>query len=337
VVDFRDNRWIAVTKTVDVETIGARRDQHWWVETISQRPLLYAWLIYAVFILLNNSIEANTVWLEHSRNPLNTLDWWEPWLWEISSAFSTLLLAPLLFLSFDRQPLRFGQPLQQCIWHFGVSLLFCLAHVALMVGMRELVYGWTGDEYHFGPIARELWYEYRKDVWGYLNLLVTYQLIAMVWRRLRGEASVLAAAETDAPQNDLTDATQDASHSQSNSQSQKEQQFRPLQHLLVKKLDKEFLLEVSAIEYLEACGNYVNLHSQGRIYPLRSTLANLIEQLGTQGFSRVHRSFAVNHTLVAELSYEPSGDGEIRLKSGVTVPLSRRYKDEFRAGLLPAR
>ena len=324
-----------MTKTV--ESITRHRDQQWWVETISQRPLLYGWLVYAMFILLNNSIEANTVWLEHSRDPLNTLDWWEPWLWEISSAFSTLLLAPLLFLSFDRQPLRFGQPLQQCIWHFGVSLLFCLAHVALMVAMRELVYGWTGDDYHFGPIARELWYEYRKDVWGYLNLLVTYQLIAMVWRRLRGEASVLAAAETDGPQNDLTNATQDASHSQSNSQSQKESQFRPLQHLLVKKLDKEFLLEVSAIEYLEACGNYVNLHSQGRIYPLRSTLANLIEQLGTQGFSRVHRSFAVNHTVVAELSYEPSGDGEIRLKSGVTVPLSRRYKDEFRAGLLPVR
>lgn len=324
---------MAVTKTVDVETIGARRDQQWWVETISQRPLLYAWLVYAMFILLNNSIEANTVWLEHSRNPLNTLDWWEPWLWEISSATSTILLAPLLFLSFDRQPLRFCQPLQQCLWHFGVSLLFCLAHVGLMVTQRELVYGWTGDEYDFGPIARELWYEYRKDVWGYLNLLVTYQLCAMVWRRLRGEASVLAAAETDGLQNDLADAQQDTPQSQS----QKEPQFRPLQHLLVKKLDKEFLLEVSAIEYLEACGNYVNLHSQGRIYPLRSTLSQLIEQLGNQGFSRVHRSFAVNHTVVAELSYEPSGDGEIRLKSGVTVPLSRRYKDEFRAGLLPVR
>lgn len=324
---------MAVTKTVDVETIGARRDQQWWVETISQRPLLYAWLVYAMFILLNNSIEANTVWLEHSRNPLNTLDWWEPWLWEISSATSTILLAPLLFLSFDRQPLRFCQPLQQCLWHFGVSLLFCLAHVGLMVTQRELVYGWTGDEYDFGPIARELWYEYRKDVWGYLNLLVTYQLCAMVWRRLRGEASVLAAAETYGLQNDLADAQQDTPQSQS----QKEPQFRPLQHLLVKKLDKEFLLEVSAIEYLEACGNYVNLHSQGRIYPLRSTLSQLIEQLGNQGFSRVHRSFAVNHTVVAELSYEPSGDGEIRLKSGVTVPLSRRYKDEFRAGLLPVR
>jgi hypothetical protein len=312
-----------VTKTV--EEMTRRRDQQWWIETLSQRPLLYAWLVYAVFILLNNSIEANTVWLEHSRNPLNTLDWWEPWLWEISSATATLVLAPLLFLSFDRQPLRFSQPLQQCLWHFVVSTLFCFGHVALMVAQRELVYGWVGEAYDFGPLARELWYEYRKDVWGYLNLLVTYQLCAMVWRRVRGEASVLAVAETESA--GFTPEAPAAIPAESPA--------KPLQHLLVKKLDKEFLLAVSAIEYLEACGNYVNLHSGGRIYPLRSTLSQLIEQLGKQGFSRVHRSFAVNHAFVAELSYEPSGDGDIRLKSGVTVPLSRRYKDEFRAGLLP--
>ena len=312
-----------MTKTV--EEMPRHRDRQWWINTISQRPLLYAWLVYAVFMLLNNSIEANTVWLEHSRDPLNTLDWWEPWLWEISSAIGTLVLAPLLFLSFDRQPLRFSQPLQQCGWHLVVSTLFCFCHVALMVAQRELVYGWTGDEYDFGPLARELWYEYRKDVWGYLNLLVTYQLCAMVWRRVRGEASVLAAAETaeSAPEGPAA--------------ARQELPAKPLQHLLVKKLDKEFLLAVSSIEYLEACGNYVNLHSGGRIYPLRSTLSQLIEQLGKQGFSRVHRSFAVNHAFVAELSYEPSGDGDIRLSSGVTVPLSRRYKDEFRAGLLPGR
>lgn len=312
-----------MTKTV--EEMTRRRDQQWWIETLSQRPLLYAWLVYAVFILLNNSIEANTVWLEHSRNPLNTLDWWEPWLWEISSATATLVLAPLLFLSFDRQPLRFSQPLQQCLWHFVVSTLFCFGHVALMVAQRDLVYGWVGEAYDFGPLARELWYEYRKDVWGYLNLLVTYQLCAMVWRRVRGEASVLAVAETESA--GFTPEAPAAIPAESPA--------KPFQHLLVKKLDKEFLLAVASIEYLEACGNYVNLHSGGRIYPLRSTLSQLIEQLGKQGFSRVHRSFAVNHAFVAELSYEPSGDGDIRLKSGVTVPLSRRYKDEFRAGLLP--
>ncbi|WP_348728246.1 LytTR family DNA-binding domain-containing protein [Rheinheimera texasensis] len=319
---------MTVTKTVEVAAIVKRRDRQWWISTISQRPFLYAWCGYALFLLLNNSINANTVWLEHNRDPLNSLDWWEPWLWEMSSAISTLVLAPLLFLSFDRQPLRFRQPLQQCLWHLLVSTLFCFGHVALMVAQRELVYGWLGQPYDFGPLARELWYEYRKDVWGYLNLLVTYQLCTMVWRRVRGEASMLAVAETEPAESVPTVPAETPLELPTS---------KPLQHLLVKKLDKEFLLAVSSIEYLEACGNYVNLHSRGRIYPLRSTLSQLIEQLGQQGFSRVHRSFAVNHVFVAELSYEPSGDGDIRLSSGVTIPLSRRYKDEFRAGLLPVR
>ncbi len=308
-----------------------RRDRQWWIDTLSRRPLLYSWLLYALFLLLNNSINANTVWLEHSRDPLNTLRSWEPWLWEMSSAAATLLLAPLLFHSFDRQPLRFSQPLHQLGWHFVVSLLFSLAHVALMVAVRDVVYGWQGDQYDFGPLAREFWYEYRKDVWGYLNLLVTYQLCTLLWRRWRGEASVLSAP--DAPAASSAGDPQADTHSDTKSVSSRE----PLQHLLVKKLDKEFLLQVAQIEYLEACGNYVNLHSQGRIYPLRATLSQLTDELAAQGFGRVHRSFAVNHAFVAELCYEPSGDGEIRLKSGACLPLSRRYKEEFRAGLLPAR
>lgn len=314
-------------------TNGTGRDRQWWLDTLSRRPLFYTWLIYALFLLINNSINANTVWLEFSRDPQNSLQWWEPWLWELSSAVGTLILAPALFYSFNRQPLRFGQPLQQLTWHLAGASLFCLLHVGFMVAIRELVYGWAGDDYNFGPWLREFWYEYRKDVWGYLNLLVTYQLCTMVWQRLRGEAVVLAEADTSSsslPEKVLESSTDAVEASNAT-------EVKPLQHLLVKKLDKEFLLSVAAIEYLEACGNYVNLHSQGRIYPLRATISQLAEQFAVQGFGRVHRSFAVNHAFVAELSYEPSGDGEIRLKSGVTVPLSRRYKDEFRASLTLAR
>lgn len=298
-----------------------------WINRISQHPTWYAWLAYAVFLLCNNGVNASVVWSEATRDSDNTVLWWEPVLWEYSSAIATLLLVPLLFKSFDRQPLRFGQPLRQLSWHLAAASLFCLAHVALMVAQRELVYGWLGQDYQFGPWLREFWYEYRKDVWGYVNFLVVYQMAGVLWRRVRGEASILAdsdastSAEAPALVADQPEPTV----------------VMPLQHLLVKKLDKEFLVKVSAIEYLESCGNYVNLHSQGRIYPLRSTLAQLCEQLSRQGFYRVHRSFAVNHACIAELSYEPSGDGDIRLKSGVVVPLSRRYKDEFRAALLPQK
>lgn len=316
-------------------TNGTGRSRQWWLDELSRRPLIYTWLLYALFLLVNNSINANSVWLELSRDAQNSSDWWEPWLWELSSAASTLVLAPALFWSFNRQPLRFGRPLQQIVWHACGASLFCLAHVALMVGLREIAYGWAGNDYEFGPWLRELWYEYRKDVWGYLNLLVTYQLCAMVWQRLRGEAVVLA--EVDAPSPTASTSYDAVLGTSKGFAAANSTELKPLQHLLVKKLDKEFLLSVAANEYLEACGNYVNLYSQGRIYPLRATLSQLSAQLATQGFGRVHRSFAVNHAFVAEISYEPSGDGEILLKTGARIALSRRYKDEFRAGLTLAK
>jgi len=309
----RDNRWQAVTKLSERVLMQ-----------LSAKPTFYSMLLLALFLLLNNGINAASVWTEHSRDLANTLDWWEPWLWEYSSALSTLLLGPLLFWSFAREPLRFSQPRRQLLWHGMATILFCLAHVSLMVAMRELVYGLRGDNYDFGPLARELWYEYRKDAWGYLNLLVTYQLCSVVWRRMRGEASVLSVegVETEPPAG-MQLASGD--HVPATTPS------RPLQQLLVKKLDKEFLLQVARVEYLQACGNYVNLYSDGRIYPLRATLAQLCEQLSSQGFVRVHRSFAVNQHFIAEISYEPSGDGEIRLRTDQKVPLSRRYKEPFRA------
>ena len=107
----------------------------------------------------------------------------------------------------------------------------------------------------------------------------------------------------------------------------------PPKHFLVKKLDKEFLVKVEDIEWIESSGNYVNLHSNGRIYPLRSTLTKISERLACAHFSRVHRSFAVNHQAIDNISYQGSGDGEITLKGGKRLALSRRYKDEFKKAL----
>jgi DNA-binding LytR/AlgR family response regulator len=84
---------------------------------------------------------------------------------------------------------------------------------------------------------------------------------------------------------------------------------------------------------MESAGNYVNLYSDGRIYPLRSTLADLTLRLAEKGFSRTHRSYAVNYSAIDHISYQTSGDGEIHLKNGTVVALSRRYKDEFKQRL----
>nr|WP_231702396.1 LytTR family DNA-binding domain-containing protein [Rheinheimera lutimaris] len=278
-----------------------------------RQPVLYSYLLLALYFFINAAINASSVWMEHSRDGSSNLQLWEPIVWEYSSAISTLLLFPLLFWWFNRYPLQLCTIRRQLLAHLLGSLLFSVLHVGLMVALRELIYHWQGGNYNFGPLVREFFYEYRKDAWGYVSFLIGYQLVLFVYSRIKGEAHQLDSAE-DSGTMPLAKAPE---------------------HFLVKKLDKEFLIRTDDIEWLEASGNYVNLHSKGRIYPLRATLSNTLLQLSSKGFSRIHRSLAVNHNAIDSISYDSSGDGDILLKNGRQLALSRRYKDAFRSALQP--
>jgi two-component system LytT family response regulator len=85
------------------------------------------------------------------------------------------------------------------------------------------------------------------------------------------------------------------------------------------------LLDVSAIHWLEADDNYVHVHTAEREYLLRRTLQDLLAQLGETQFARIHRSAAVNFAQIATLKPMPKGDYEVKLRSGATLRLSRRY------------
>ena len=82
---------------------------------------------------------------------------------------------------------------------------------------------------------------------------------------------------------------------------------------------------------LESSGNYVNLHIKERIYPVRSTLSQFMTQINEQGFCRIHRSYGVNLSAVESITPLPSGDYKVSIKTGNTLNLSRRYRDEFKA------
>ncbi|WP_416307649.1 LytR/AlgR family response regulator transcription factor [Neptunicella sp. SCSIO 80796] len=279
-------------------------------ERFDRHRRLYIGLLFFTYLFINNSINATSVWMEQNRNGKPAIELWEPFCWEYTSTLSILLIAPLIFYLYSLYPPRLTKIWQQLIKHLLGTLLFSVLHVGLMVWFRELIYSWQGGDYNFGPILREFLYEYRKDAWGYLFFYAMYYLYQFVYSRLKGEANLIESVE----------------------QSTTSQSKVP-GHLLVRKLDKEFLVKVSDIEWMESSGNYVNLYSGGRIYPLRATLSATLERLEAAGFSRIHRSYGVNHQAIDNISYQPSGDGEITLKSGHKLNLSRRYKDQFKQQL----
>ena len=97
--------------------------------------------------------------------------------------------------------------------------------------------------------------------------------------------------------------------------------------LLVPKGEQLQLIDATSIHWLEADDNYVHVHTAQARYLLRRTLTDLLALLGEQRFVRIHKSTAVNFAEVVALSPLFKGDHEVQLRSGVTLRLSRRYKD----------
>ena len=105
---------------------------------------------------------------------------------------------------------------------------------------------------------------------------------------------------------------------------------RPPERFLVRKLGREFLVAARDIEWLQASGNYVNLHVRGHDYPLRSTMAASKTGSTRRASLRVHRSYLVNLDHVASIEPLDTGDARVHLRDGGMLPCSRRHRDALR-------
>ncbi len=104
---------------------------------------------------------------------------------------------------------------------------------------------------------------------------------------------------------------------------------RPRRIAVTTESDTVILVSVSDIEYIEAAGNYVRLHWEGRHQLFRESIGALEERLDPGQFARVHRSVIVNLDRVERLEPNAFGDYRVTLRNGAIVPLSRRYRDRI--------
>jgi len=292
--------------------------------SFEKRPQFYELLLIVCYLFINNTINATSILMEASRSgQAISFPLWQPFVWEYSSALGLILLLPLITFLLKIAPLTWRFIKQNIIWHLLASVVFSMLHIALMVLFRKIAYISQNLHYEFGELPIELFYEYRKDVWAYFFLIMVIYSFRFMVSRMIGEAQTISDGEESDGEN-----SQEVSHSESSDSPPPK-----VERLLVKKLGKEFIIKISDIEWLESSGNYVNLHINGRIYPLRSTLSHFIGQISAQGFCRIHRSYGVNLDAIESITSLPSGDGEITLKNAKVLNLSRRYRDDFKARL----
>jgi len=236
---------------------------------------------------------------------------WKPVTWEASSAISSLLLLPGLLWICERWPLHADTWRHRLPGYVGLSVAWSVLHSVGMVLLRMPVYSLMGDSYEF-HWARELPYEYLKDVRTVASIVFLAHGYSWLWRRLQGEVRVLD------PPDPGVGAGPDAGSG------------RP-ERFLVRKLGREFLVEAADIEWLQASGNYVNLHVAGRAYPLRATLAGIEAMLDPARFARIHRSYLVNLRCIESIEPLDTGDARIHLRDGTLVPCSRNHREAIRA------
>lgn len=187
-------------------------------------------------------------------------------------------------------------------FHALASVAFSLVHIAAMVAIRKLVFLIAyGEPYIFTDnIARELIYEYRKD-------MLTYALIVFFitfGRQLAQQRRELAAAREDAKQ----------SH-----------------RLTLKSGGRSIWVDAKDVIWVKSASNYVEVASNGKSHLVRATLSSIERQLADAGApaARVHRSYVVNTDHISEIRPTGEGDVKIEMNDGTVIPGSRRYRDRL--------
>ncbi len=106
---------------------------------------------------------------------------------------------------------------------------------------------------------------------------------------------------------------------------------RPPERFVVRDGERLVLLETGRIDWFEAAGNYVQVHSGERVYVMRATMDRVAQRLaGCDAFIRVRRSAIVNVKAVASLERYDKSAFAIQLRSGTTIISSRYYRPALR-------
>jgi two-component system LytT family response regulator len=97
--------------------------------------------------------------------------------------------------------------------------------------------------------------------------------------------------------------------------------------VLVKSPDRILFLKPEEIDHIEACGNYVVLHSGKEKHILRETMTAMESRLSNSGFMRINRSVILNLSRIKELQPMAAGEYVVILKTGARLNMTCSLRD----------
>lgn len=106
---------------------------------------------------------------------------------------------------------------------------------------------------------------------------------------------------------------------------------RYVDRLMVKHDGRVFFVKASDVDWFEAAGNYVRIHTGKVSHLIRETMQRIETQLDPAMFVRIHRAVIVNLDRIRELQPWFAGDYVVILRDGRQLKLSRTYREHLHA------
>jgi two-component system LytT family response regulator len=110
----------------------------------------------------------------------------------------------------------------------------------------------------------------------------------------------------------------------------------PPRRLGVRTGTKVVLVDVDAVDWVEASGDYARIHAGAQSYLVSQRMHVLERALESGDFIRIHRSLIVNLKRVRELQRDSDGGGAIVLQTGVRLRVARGRWEALQVGLAVA-
>jgi LytTr DNA-binding domain len=215
---------------------------------------------------------------------------WQPAVWEASSGIVFLSLSPVMLALARRVWLPAPPRLPKLAIHLAAAVGVSFIHVIAAGVMRWAVYAAVGDHYSAFSLLTDWPYEFRKDLLVYASVVAIY----VGWRLLRADPAEPSGSSPDV--------------------------------LEVRDGARRHFVPLAEVVWVEAAGNYVELHRAGAGLLHRASLAAMERRLQSAGFVRIHRSRLVRRDEVAAVESRPTGDFVVRLRDGRELAGSRRYR-----------
>lgn len=104
---------------------------------------------------------------------------------------------------------------------------------------------------------------------------------------------------------------------------------RYVDRLMVKHDGRVFFVKATDVDWFEASGNYVRIHTGKVSHLIRETMQRVEAQLDPSMFVRIHRAVIVNLDRIRELQPWFAGDYVVILRDGRQLKLSRTYREHL--------